>query len=476
MTNTDCEKMKQKNMIVWILLLGIVVLLLSTSVQAKELTEVNATDILKQIENGEDVYIQNARITGELNLSKIELETVPIEQSVVPIMLGLKEELKIVESGITIKESVIENDVDFSNTQFRKSVDFTDITFSGKANFRGVSFCGDASFWNANFSDSVDFFSANFSRNAIFHSAIFSGKTFDWNRQTIWFGGLDPGEPKSDAIPKEPFGYVLFSGYAGFWNASFKGYASFRGTIFSCYYTNFGYASFDGCADFWSARFLSIKSEFTGANFGGGTDFEDASFEGYASFGGASSINCVDFTQTKFTKIRGAAFKCMKVDWFTFKEAIDHPDEGTYLNLMKNFRELEQFDDADAAYYQYRRLSQANKKWSYSKLGDVFIWATCGYGVKPHYTIGLGVIIILLFAFIYWGKNGIRRLKEIEGDDSRVSFWDAFYFSMITFTTVGYGDWYPIDKCRMFVMIEGLVGWLTLALFLVTLANVMIRP
>ncbi|KAB3548030.1 MAG: two pore domain potassium channel family protein, partial [ANME-2 cluster archaeon] len=44
------------------------------------------------------------------------------------------------------------------------------------------------------------------------------------------------------------------------------------------------------------------------------------------------------------------------------------------------------------------------------------------------------------------------------------------------FTTVGYGDWYPKDRYRMFVMIEGLLGWLTLALFLVTLANVMIRP
>ena len=119
-------------------------------------------------------------------------------------------------------------------------------------------------------------------------------------------------------------------------------------------------------------------------------------------------------------------------------------------------------------------MSQANKKWSFSKLGDVFIWVTCGYGVKPHYTIGLALVLILLFALIYWWRDGIMRLKE--GDDSRVSFCDAFYFSVVTFTTVGYGDWYPVDRYRTFVMIEGLFGWLTLALFLVTLANVMIRP
>ena len=91
---------------------------------------------------------------------------------------------------------------------------------------------------------------------------------------------------------------------------------------------------------------------------------------------------------------------------------------------------MEQFEDADAAYYQYRRLSQANKKWSYSKLYDI----------------------------------------------NQVSFWYAFYFSLVTFTTVGYGDWYPEDMYRKFVMSEGVLGWLLLALFIVTLANVMIRP
>jgi hypothetical protein len=85
--------------------------------------------------------------------------------------------------------------------------------------------------------------------------------------------------------------------------------------------------------------------------------------------------------------------------------------------------------------------------------------------------------MILIFTIIYWLGNGIRRLKESDEEGKEdVSFCDAFYFSVVTFTTVGYGDWYPIDRYRKFVMIEGFVGWLTLALFLVTLANVMIRP
>ena len=139
---------------------------------------------------------------------------------------------------------------------------------------------------------------------------------------------------------------------------------------------------------------------------------------------------------------------------------------------------MEQFKDADDATYQYRRLSQANKEWSFSKLGDTFAWLSCGYGVRPWRTAAWAVAIILIFTPFYFWRGGIKRLKENNEDEKQdVSFYDAFYFSMTTFTTLGYGDLYPADRYRMVaVMIEGLLGWLILALFLVTLANVMIRP
>ncbi len=139
---------------------------------------------------------------------------------------------------------------------------------------------------------------------------------------------------------------------------------------------------------------------------------------------------------------------------------------------------MEQFNDADDTTYQYRRQSQANKEWSFSKLGDIFIWLSCGYGVKPWRTAAWAVAIVLIFTPFYFWRGGIKRLKENNEDEKQdMSLYDAFYFSMTTFTTLGYGDLYPADRYRMVaVMIEGLLGWLILALFLVTLANVMIRP
>ena len=172
-----------------------------------------------------------------------------------------------------------------------------------------------------------------------------------------------------------------------------------------------------------------------------------------------------------------ADFKRIKVSWGSLKEL--HSFDGlTYIKLIKNFREMEQFKDADDAYYQYRRQSQENKKWSLSKLSDRFMQLSCGYGVKPWRTAAWAVAIVLVFTPFYFWRGGIKRLKENnEVEKQDVSLYDAFYFSMTTFTTLGYGDLYPADRYRMVaVMIEGLVGWLILALFLVTLANVMIRP
>ena len=173
--------MEQRNMIMWVLLSVIVLLAMSSGVQAQELTEVNASDVLEQIEKGEDICLENARITGELDLSKIYLKTVHIDRPKWQLLdLGLEEELKIVESKITITNSVFENDGDFSNTLFRKPVDFYGIAFLGKTDFRGVNFGECVKFDSASFSSDAKFDSANFGI-ASFRQTNFRGNTnFFW--------------------------------------------------------------------------------------------------------------------------------------------------------------------------------------------------------------------------------------------------------------------------------------------------------
>ena len=53
--------------------------------------------------------------------------------------------------------------------------------------------------------------------------------------------------------------------------------------------------------------------------------------------------------------------------------------------------------------------------------------------------------------------------------------YDWYYFSVATFTTVGYGDLQPRGGFKVAAMVEGFLGWMTMALFLVTLGNVWLR-
>ena len=131
--------MELQKIIMCLFLHILLVSMMSTGCQAQELTEVNASDILEKIENGEDVYLENVHIVGELNLNKIELETLPTERSTRQIQkYDLNDKLKIVENKIKITDSVFENDVDVSNTQFKKSIDFYGTSFLGKTDFRGT--------------------------------------------------------------------------------------------------------------------------------------------------------------------------------------------------------------------------------------------------------------------------------------------------------------------------------------------------
>jgi hypothetical protein len=73
--------MKARALVSCILLSILILLFLSTATQASEYREVNTTvkadDILQHIANGDDIYLTNCRIVGELDASNIKLETVP---------------------------------------------------------------------------------------------------------------------------------------------------------------------------------------------------------------------------------------------------------------------------------------------------------------------------------------------------------------------------------------------------------------
>lgn len=65
----------------------------------------------------------------------------------------------------------------------------------------------------------------------------------------------------------------------------------------------------------------------------------------------------------------------------------------------------------------------------------------------------LNLMFLLLFSFIYFTIGQVE--NSFGGIDGKMTSLDAFYFSMTTQTTVGYGDIYPkSNTAKMWSIIQ----------------------
>ncbi|NHN46890.1 ion transporter [Halostella sp. JP-L12] len=118
-------------------------------------------------------------------------------------------------------------------------------------------------------------------------------------------------------------------------------------------------------------------------------------------------------------------------------------------------------------------------KWSASK------WAM-KYGSSPYRILVVSLIVITASALLYPLTGGIREVGNggsitysIENPQEAPAWWIArvmfksFYFSVVTFATLGYGDIQPIGfLARMLAGVETILGTLLAALLVFVLARI----
>jgi len=110
-------------------------------------------------------------------------------------------------------------------------------------------------------------------------------------------------------------------------------------------------------------------------------------------------------------------------------------------------------------------------------LKRIFVWFVLtfsylvwGHGERPSRTFVSGMGVVLMSAFSFTLGQGIK-----DGIALKPDFFEALYFSVITFTTVGYGDIIPTGFTKGVVMIEAICGLFLIPLFIIGLARKYLR-
>jgi len=376
---------------------------------------------------------------------------------------------------------------DYNVKHFNNLVRFDSAIFHGKTSFSGITFNDHAIFMRTTFHGDAEFIGVNFQNDAIFNYANFN---------------------------KVHFNATNFK-----WNAIFNE-SSFKWAFFPL-------VNFYGKAQFGDLKKLE-RMHFTEAKFSSGISALFGFKEGKATFNNALLENislsiklgkdaAIDFKNTRLCNtnikrkdLEGHIIQENERDFIQAKEI--------YLLIKNNFHSIGRYDDESWAFKQEKDMERKSysfiffkkdlkkkkeekshlSKWICSKNFKNWIvsgfWNMIyGYGEKPCNVVLTALVIIFFFALSFsligLGNPEIIELKgtAIHQNSGNIidlaskgflknnvtrNFPDSLYFSLITFTTLGYGDFRPLEGWgRILAGSEAFIGAFMMALFVYTFAR-----
>jgi len=426
------------------------------------------------------------------------------------------QEIKEEDKEYNFKGSIFIGDIDFKK-------DLSVATFK-KANFNQVTFKGVISFENVTFKESTKFDCVNFERSTFFNFSIFK-KNIDFSRATF----EDSADFCSVTFEGEAdFSDVIFKKHTFFSLSVFKKNADFSYATFKDYIC-FDYATFKGHINFIDTIFPSGRELCIIVEKKGIIDFRSAFLENVILELYIDDGVLIDFTHTliKNTKIKKDQIEknILQEKKKEFFEAKD-----IYLLLKNNFHSIGRYDDESWAFIKEKEMERRSysiesftknvgseeeksegkipkeKKlkiisyfnWFKTKKFRKWLWSCfCniiyGYGERPQNVIFSAIFIIILFSvfFSFLGINSPEiiemkspTVQEIFNGNSEIiskgslinkatnNSIDCLYFSAITFTTLGYGDFRPLEGWgRILAGTEAFIGAFMMALFVYTFAR-----
>lgn len=166
------------------------------------------------------------------------------------------------------------------------------------------------------------------------------------------------------------------------------------------------------------------------------------------------------------------------------EESMDFFEQGeeVYRNLRKLSESRGHFEHAGYFFHKEMVMRRYQMKpFSFERMISRLVDLFCGYGEKPINVIFFSLCIILtsavLFFFVGIQNEGEFTAFTLENSFfvNIMHFFNSLYFSVVTFTTLGYGDISPIGFSRLIAATEAFIGSFTLALFVVVFVKKMTR-
>ncbi len=103
-------------------------------------------------------------------------------------------------------------------------------------------------------------------------------------------------------------------------------------------------------------------------------------------------------------------------------------------------------------------------RYLFSLLND-FYW---GYGRRPFNIVGCSLLVILICGFIFLFNQDLMNMPNKQ---TKMSVSDSLYYSTITFTTLGYGDFTPQGFLRVVASLEALFGGMSIGFLVAGFSN-----